>query len=168
MNAAEGSRVSDVRTELLELFGRWWDPVTALIQATPSEVYDRPPVLGWGGAAVTLLGDAAHAMSPGAGQGACQALEDAVVLGACIAHRPDPAVALRAYESRRIPRASRVQRTSLAALRFLQPRSRIGEVARDLILRVPPGWLSGQQSWMFDFQAPGTPGSRIRDGGPSP
>jgi 2-polyprenyl-6-methoxyphenol hydroxylase-like FAD-dependent oxidoreductase len=168
LNAAAGSGVRDVRTELLETFGRWWDPVPTLIQATSSreilrhELYDRPAVWGSGGAPVTLLGDAAHPMSPGAGQGACVTLEDAVVLATCLVRQRGPVVALRTYEGERVRRVTRIQRTSLTALRVLQPRSRLGEMARDLMLRIPPGWVAGPQSWMFEFETGGWPGSGLR------
>ncbi|MBJ7597673.1 FAD-dependent monooxygenase [Candidatus Nephthysia bennettiae] len=168
INAAPGdSRVGDVRTELLEVFGRWWDPVPSLIQATSSreilrhDLYDRPPVWASAAAAATLLGDAAHPMSPGAGQGACLALEDAVVLATCLMRRPGPVVALRTYEGERIERARRMQQASLTALRVLQPRSRLGELGRDLLLRIPPGLVAGRQSWMFEFRAGGWPRSRL-------
>jgi 2-polyprenyl-6-methoxyphenol hydroxylase-like FAD-dependent oxidoreductase len=153
-----GARMGDRRGELLEHFGRWWDPVPALIQATNGreilrhDLYDRPPALNWGVGPLTLLGDAAHPMAPAAGQGACFALEDAAVLGACLAYRPGNTTALRLYESQRVQRAARMQRASRAALRTLQPRTRAAELARDLVLRLPPRWLSGQQSWMFDFR----------------
>jgi 2-polyprenyl-6-methoxyphenol hydroxylase-like FAD-dependent oxidoreductase len=170
INAPPGQRVGDLRTELLEVFGRWWDPVPSLIQATSSreilrhERYDRPPVWASAAAAVTLLGDAAHAMSPGAGQGACLALEDAVVLATCLVRRPGPVVALRTYEGERIERARRMQQASLRALRILQPRSRLGQLGRDLLLRVPPGLVAGRQSWMFEFQTGGWPRSRLPRG----
>ena len=157
-NAEPGRRIGDVRSELLELFGRWWDPVPTLIQATPGreilrhELYDRAPTTGWGTGRITLLGDAAHPMSPGAGQGACMALEDAVVLASSVASLPDPTAALRLYEAQRIPRTARMQGASFRALRALQPRSRVGHLARDLVLRLPAGWFAGQQSWMFDFR----------------
>ncbi len=152
-----GRRIGDLRTELLELFGRWWDPIPTLIQSTPSReilrhhVYDRPPAWSWGTERLTLLGDAAHPMSPAAGQGACLALEDAVVLASCITRRPDPAAALRLYEAERMPRAARMQRASLRALRALQPQSPAAQLARDLIMRLPAGLLSAGQSWMFEF-----------------
>jgi 2-polyprenyl-6-methoxyphenol hydroxylase-like FAD-dependent oxidoreductase len=152
-----GRRIGDLRTELLELFGRWWDPIPALIQSTPSreilrhQIYDRPPAWSWGAERLTLLGDAAHPMSPAAGQGACLALEDAVVLASCISRRPDPAAALRLYEAERMPRAARMQRASLRALRALQPRSQAAHVARDLIVRMPAGLLAAGQAWMFEF-----------------
>jgi 2-polyprenyl-6-methoxyphenol hydroxylase-like FAD-dependent oxidoreductase len=150
-------RIGDLRTELLELFGRWWDPIPPLIQSTPSReilrhhLYDRPPAWSWGVERLTLLGDAAHPMSPAAGQGACLALEDAVVLASCISRRPDPAEALRLYEAERMPRAARMQRASLRALRGLQPRGQAAQAARDLIMRMPAAWLAAGQSWMFEF-----------------
>jgi 2-polyprenyl-6-methoxyphenol hydroxylase-like FAD-dependent oxidoreductase len=44
------------------------------------------------------------------GQGACQALEDALGLGAALGrHRQDPGLAFKAYEQARLPVASRCQ-----------------------------------------------------------
>src|SRR3546814_1645644 len=45
---------------------------------------DRDPVEHWTVGRATLLGDAAHPMTQYLAQGACQALEDAVTLGAAI------------------------------------------------------------------------------------
>lgn len=63
----------------------------ALISATEeaailrTDIYDRDPVKKrWGAGRVTLLGDAAHPMTPDLGQGACQAIEDAVALVGCL------------------------------------------------------------------------------------
>lgn len=53
------------------------DGVSSILQ---NDIVDRPPLRGWGHGGVTLLGDATHASTPNLGQGACQALEDAVVL----------------------------------------------------------------------------------------
>lgn len=64
----------------------------------------------WSGKAV-LVGDAAHAMSPLAGQGAAMAIEDAAVLGECLNDLSDPAAlsdALRRFEAIRQPRVERV------------------------------------------------------------
>jgi 2-polyprenyl-6-methoxyphenol hydroxylase-like FAD-dependent oxidoreductase len=53
---------------------------------------------------VTLLGDAAHPMLPHAGQGAAQALEDAVTLGRALREDLAPEASLRRYEAIRGPR----------------------------------------------------------------
>src|SRR5262249_2472593 len=85
-------------------------PIEALIQATDrsailrNDIYDRPPLRVWGSGRVTLLGDAAHPMTPNLGQGACQAIEDAVVLARSLERERDVAAALRVYEAARIPR----------------------------------------------------------------
>jgi 2-polyprenyl-6-methoxyphenol hydroxylase-like FAD-dependent oxidoreductase len=61
---------------------------------------------------VTLLGDAAHPMTPNLGQGACQAIEDAVVLARCLGERGATAESLRSYERQRSDRVAMVVRRS--------------------------------------------------------
>jgi 2-polyprenyl-6-methoxyphenol hydroxylase-like FAD-dependent oxidoreductase len=119
-NTAEGE--SDAaggrQAELLDRFHGWHAPIEAVIAATEGEailrndIYDRPTLKHWGEGRVTLLGDAAHPMTPNLGQGACQAIEDAVVLARCIQEGPSMPEALRAYEARRIPRTTAVARQS--------------------------------------------------------
>ena len=76
-------------------------------------LYDRPPLHRWGDGPVTLLGDAAHPMLPYLAQGAAMAIEDAAVLGDCLAlSREDPVAAARAYEAGRRKRTTRVQRAA--------------------------------------------------------
>jgi 2-polyprenyl-6-methoxyphenol hydroxylase-like FAD-dependent oxidoreductase len=58
----------------------------------------------WSQGRAVLLGDAAHAMLPNLGQGACTAIEDAYILAACLG-RLSYSDALIAYEKLRIPRA---------------------------------------------------------------
>jgi 2-polyprenyl-6-methoxyphenol hydroxylase-like FAD-dependent oxidoreductase len=100
------------KEELLPIYGDWPEPIPSLIRATEDErvfrreIYDRKPVKRWGEGRVTLLGDAAHAMTPNLGQGACQAIEDGVVLGKTLAATSDPVAALRAYEAKRIKRTA--------------------------------------------------------------
>src|SRR5690606_34013531 len=53
-------------------------------------VYDIPPLPAWHRGRVVLMGDAAHAVGPHAGQGASMAIEDAVVLAACLDAEPHP------------------------------------------------------------------------------
>jgi 2-polyprenyl-6-methoxyphenol hydroxylase-like FAD-dependent oxidoreductase len=101
------------KDEVLQVYGRWSDRVRRLLSA--SEVwykwalYDRDPIPQWTVDRVTVLGDAAHPMLPYLGQGACQALEDGVVLANAIDKMPeDLPGALQLYERVRRPRASRV------------------------------------------------------------
>ena len=102
--AGQGS----VSTEhLLRLFGTWHEPVRAVIEATPPEttvrkdVYDRLPGRRWTRGRVALIGDAIHLMTPDLGQGACQAMVDAVTLADCLAQGGSLPAALASYQRRR-------------------------------------------------------------------
>jgi salicylate hydroxylase len=77
-------------------------------------LYDRDPLPAWSLGRATLLGDAAHPMLPFMAQGACQAIEDAVVLTRALALRDDAATAFGLYESARRERTARIQAGSRA------------------------------------------------------
>ncbi len=119
-NALEGGsdRPAGGRRTLLDMFRGWHEPIRELIAATPEEdirrddVYDRKPVKRWGEGRVTLLGDAAHPMTPNLGQGACQAIEDAFELAGCLRAETKVEDALGLYESRRTRRTAAVVRLS--------------------------------------------------------
>ncbi|HWO61289.1 MAG TPA: FAD-dependent monooxygenase [Umezawaea sp.] len=70
-------------------------------------MYDREPLDTWVTGRLALLGDAAHPMLQYLGQGACQALEDAVEVGARL--RDDVDGALEAFQGTRLPKAVRCQ-----------------------------------------------------------
>lgn len=72
-------------------------------------IADRDPVRHWSQGRVTLLGDAAHAALQTFAQGACMAIEDAVMLASCVEQEQDFAAALRAYERARLVRTARIQ-----------------------------------------------------------
>ncbi|CAN0656552.1 salicylate hydroxylase (plasmid) [Nitratireductor aquimarinus] len=83
---------------------------------TRSALHVREPMERWSSGAITLLGDAAHPMVPFMAQGACMAIEDAVVLARALDGVTPASVpeALKRYETARIPRTAEVQRGSLA------------------------------------------------------
>jgi hypothetical protein len=59
---------------------------------------------------VCLIGDAAHATSPHAGQGASLALEDAIVLARCLRDIPELGRAFTTFEAERRPRVEKLAR----------------------------------------------------------
>jgi salicylate hydroxylase len=106
--------------ELRYVYRDFHADVRALLAAcesvTKSALYVREPMERWSQGAVTILGDAAHPMVPFMAQGACMAIEDAVVLSRAL-EDANPAglpAALARYEAARRDRTARVQRGSLA------------------------------------------------------
>lgn len=109
--------------DLAELRGHYADfhpHARALLEAcdsvTRSALHVRDSMAHWSQGRITLLGDAAHPMVPFMAQGACMAIEDAVVLSRALeACEPaDVPAALTRYEAARIPRTAEIQRASLA------------------------------------------------------
>ena len=135
---------ADPKQAFLRRFADWHEPIPQLIQVTDAGalsrtfVYDRKPLRRWGRGRVTLLGDAAHPMTPDLGQGVAQSLEDAVVLASCLGQADDAETALRAYEGHRVRRANGIVRQSRQAGMLAQRNSALACVARDALVRMVP------------------------------
>jgi 2-polyprenyl-6-methoxyphenol hydroxylase-like FAD-dependent oxidoreductase len=95
------------RDALLALADGWPASVAAAIRATPAErlipvsIAARSVPRRLGAGSIVCVGDAAHAMEPNLGQGACQALEDAVALGRLAERVPPQEIAARLTRARR-------------------------------------------------------------------
>jgi 3-hydroxybenzoate 6-monooxygenase len=104
--------------ELAEVFSRTTLQVQDMLSYVGKDrnwvLHDRDPVPGWTRGNATLLGDAAHATLQYLAQGACMAIEDAVVLSGKLAAAGAGGIgaALAAYEKERYLRTARVQLTS--------------------------------------------------------
>jgi len=120
--SAEGWTLPGDITVLRDAYKDFHQQARALLEAcdsvTASALFVREPMDQWARGAVTLLGDAAHPMVPFMAQGACMAIEDAVVLARALTGVRADAVqitdALRRYEVERKPRTAEIQRSSLA------------------------------------------------------
>ncbi|WRZ88735.1 FAD-dependent monooxygenase [Streptomyces sp. NBC_01007] len=111
------------RRSLLEHFDGWDESLRSLIAEADGELVARPihalpPGLRWERVpGVTLLGDAAHVMSPFAGEGANLAMLDAAELAAAlVAHPGDTEKALTVYEEALFPRSAASAAESAANL----------------------------------------------------
>ncbi|MCB0209217.1 MAG: FAD-dependent monooxygenase [Anaerolineae bacterium] len=147
------------KPELLDLFRDWFDPIPTLIGATPEEsilrndIVDRPPLSRWSEGRVTLLGDAAHAMTPNMGQGACQAIEDGVVLARCLKASPDIPFALELYQTKRLDRANKVVNTSYFIGNIGQLKNPLACRLRDFVAKITPASRQLQQfDWVVGYE----------------
>jgi FAD-dependent urate hydroxylase len=123
---------------------------TASEDARLDELLDREPIESWGRGSITLLGDAAHPMLPHAGQGAAQALEDAVALARALGPReggpsdhevgrgPSIESALRRYETVRSARTKAIVQVARRNARLGSVRSAVGCWLRDHAIRLVP------------------------------
>jgi len=114
--------LADLHASLADACPAMRDLLARMDEALITGIYFRDPLETWGTDRVTLLGDAAHPAPPSAGQGAGMALEDAVMLAACL-RRAGPGnepAALREYAFRRQPRTARMLESSRVNLRNSQ------------------------------------------------
>lgn len=145
-NAPEGQPpgAGGHKQDLLDRFADWHDPILEVLRRTPPEailrndIYDRDPVERWGEGRVTLLGDAAHPTTPNLGQGACQAIEDAMVLGSWLFVEQPLSWSLLGYEGCRERRAAWIVRQSRKFGEVGQWENPIACGVRDVLLRLTP------------------------------
>ncbi|MEU6658701.1 FAD-dependent monooxygenase [Streptomyces sp. NPDC046821] len=145
-NAPEGQRnPGGELAEIRRRFGRWHDPIPQLLAAADDsavmrhDIYELPPLASFVTGRAALLGDAAHAMTPNMGQGANQALEDAVTLAVLLDASPDVESGLAAYDRHRRPRTQLIARRSRWIGIAAQWHSAPAATLRDLMLRRTPG-----------------------------
>ncbi|WP_395372414.1 FAD-dependent oxidoreductase [Streptomyces tubercidicus] len=120
-----GVRVADteaVRAVLLDGFAGWDDRLLALLRDNDGGFISRPlfalpvPHAWTHTPGLTLLGDAAHLMTPFAGGGAGLAMLDGCELARALAEGSAPDAAVRAYEATVLPRAARAAEYAARAL----------------------------------------------------
>jgi salicylate hydroxylase len=103
------------RDQLAASFEGWDRRIVGLLEKIDTcfwwGLYDRRPLASWTKGRLALLGDAAHAMLPHLGQGANQAIEDAVALAVFLEGRKSGEAVdiLRHYEAFRRERTDVVQ-----------------------------------------------------------
>jgi 2-polyprenyl-6-methoxyphenol hydroxylase-like FAD-dependent oxidoreductase len=114
----------------LSEYTTWRDPIPRMVANVGEtgvlrhDMYDAPMLRTYVAGRVVLVGDSAHAMQPSFGQGACQALEDAVTLPRCVND-------LRLYDRARRRRTQRIVRMSGWTMRSAHFTSPISVLARN-------------------------------------
>jgi len=118
MRISDIPKPEDYAAFLLEHYLGWPDPVTRLFELTdparirPIAIHTCKPLPSWHQGHMVLMGDAAHPMTPDLGQGACQAIEDALCLPRTLVENDTIEQALAAYQRQRHPRTARLMNQS--------------------------------------------------------
>lgn len=157
----------DELAALEELFGGWHEPIGTLLAAvSPADVLRSDvselarPLPSMRAGRVAFLGDAAHPMTPNLGQGACQALEDAVTLArlAAGADRESVPELLTRYSAARLPRTTMVVRRSRRAAAMTRWTSPAAVAFRDglagFVGKVAPGAALRGLAPVLDWRPP--------------
>ena len=152
-NAAEGELRGprERKADLVRRFKAWHPPIEAVLEATPesailqNDVHFLEPLPRWSEGRIVLLGDAAHATTPGIGQGAAQAIEDAVVLADELRQDHRIRDALRRYEAVRRPRAELTLKLSRRADGAAQLTNPLALWLRNLVARYLPAQAQRRQ-----------------------
>ena len=161
------------RQRLHELMDGDAGPSGKIIDAAPGPMtgwatYDMPVVRHWhNNRNMIIIGDAAHATAPSAGQGASMALEDAVILAKCLRDCPGTPAAFATFEPLRRGRVEKIVEHGARSANS-KAAGPVGRAIRDLILPAvfsraakdggkSMTWLQGHH---IDFDQPITPAAR--------
>lgn len=120
-----------------------------------SDLIDLEPITNFAFGRMALAGDAAHATTPNLGQGACQAMEDALVFANCLSENPT-AEGIKRYSELRLPRTTKVVNTSWKMGKIAENGSPLMSSLRNGMLRMLPRKMSEKQvRFLYDVRFPG-------------
>jgi len=144
-----------LRQHLRGFHAGWHDPIPQMIDALEEIVVtptlDVATLPTWSRGRTLLIGDAAHATSPHAGQGASIALEDAYRLVCALHSEYETGTAFQNFERERRPRAERI--VALARRNGNQKRefSPTGAWIRDQMIKVLMPFNARSWDWIYGY-----------------
>jgi 2-polyprenyl-6-methoxyphenol hydroxylase-like FAD-dependent oxidoreductase len=137
--------------ELIDTFGDLHAPIADIIAMTDAkkilwnDIIDFPPVQRFAFDRVLLLGDAAHATTPNMGQGACQAIEGAAILGKTLAQENDVEAAFKTFEQKRLKRTALIVNRSWSLGKIAQLKNPLAVGLRNFAFRLVPDSMNERQ-----------------------
>ena len=146
-----------IRQHLLNFHAGWHAPIPQLLEAAENimvtATLDVATLPTWWRKRVLLIGDAAHATSPDAGQGASLALEDAVRLGRLMQQGQELSVTFEQFERERRSRAERVVALARRNGNSKREFSATGAWIRDRMLKLLLPLTAKGMDWMYEYDA---------------
>jgi 2-polyprenyl-6-methoxyphenol hydroxylase-like FAD-dependent oxidoreductase len=144
-----------IKRHLLNFHAGWHDPIPQLLEAAEDIVVtstlDVATLPTWWRKRSLLIGDAAHATSPHAGQGASLALEDAMRLGRLMKKGDELGVTFEAFEAERRRRAERVVGLARRNGNSKREFSAAGAWIRDRMLKLLLPVTAKGMDWMYAY-----------------
>jgi FAD-dependent urate hydroxylase len=145
---------NDIKLYLKNLVAEFSSEIQKAIENTEnqhiihSDLFDIKPLPNWYKDNIVLIGDAIHATTPNLGQGACQAIEDAYYLAACLSKNSALSEAFSAYQTKRKPKADFVIKTSYQLGMLNNMGGAFGYRLRNFLLKAMPQSIGEKQ---FDY-----------------
>jgi 2-polyprenyl-6-methoxyphenol hydroxylase-like FAD-dependent oxidoreductase len=141
--------------DLLSFFGDFHAPIPEIIKRTNkiiwNDIIDIEPIKRFAFDKVVLMGDAAHATTPNMGQGACMAIEDAVVLANLIETCKSGEEAFKLFEEKRIGRTTRIVNDSWQLGKMAQWENPFMTSLRNMAISlVPKSVADNQFKFIYD------------------
>jgi 2-polyprenyl-6-methoxyphenol hydroxylase-like FAD-dependent oxidoreductase len=146
-----------LRRHLLRYHADWHEPIPQLIEALQeiivSASMDLATLPNWSRGRTVLIGDAAHATSPHAGQGASMALEDALRLVHWLRRKEQVEIAFQQFEAERRPRVEKVVALARSNGDSKREFTRTGAWIRNQMIKFILPLRARSQDWIFGYDA---------------
>jgi 2-polyprenyl-6-methoxyphenol hydroxylase-like FAD-dependent oxidoreductase len=144
-----------LRQHLHQFHAGWHDPIAQIIDVAENivvtDTLDVATLPTWSRKRTLLIGDAAHATSPHAGQGASLALEDAMRLGRLMVDRQELSLTFQNFEAERRPRAEKIVALARRSGNSKREFSATGAWIRDRMLKLLLPLTSRGMDWMYAY-----------------
>jgi 2-polyprenyl-6-methoxyphenol hydroxylase-like FAD-dependent oxidoreductase len=138
-----------VPMDLMAFFGDFHSPIPELIKRTTkmiwNDIIDIEPLHRFAFGRVVLMGDAAHATTPNLGQGACMAIEDAVLLSNLVESETDAEDAFKKFEEKRIRRTTKIVNDSWQLGKMAQWENPFMASLRNMMISLAPKSMADSQ-----------------------
>lgn len=132
------------KEQLIHTFREFVEPVPTVIKVTKEKditrnvIYDLKPLQNWSKGKVLLIGDAAHPTTPNLGQGACMALEDAVILAQTLEKGNSISHTVKTFEDMRMDRAKFIVNSSWVLGKIAQIENKLFCDVRNRLVKIGP------------------------------
>ena len=147
----------ELRRQLARYHANWHEPIPHLIEALQEIIVtastDLATLPNWSRGRTILIGDAAHATSPHAGQGASMALEDALRLVSLLASEEQIEIAFQHFEAERRPRVEKIVALARRNGNNKREFSRTGAWIRNQMIKFILPLSARSQDWIFGYDA---------------